>query len=390
MPGTIRAKQAGAEFDSRIPWRTGLMKVTSLAALTAVTLIAALPDPGWAQEVSEVSDGLIETRIWLDRGVDPVFERGDQARVYYRASVDAYLLLFHVNTDGVLRLLFPGGSDETRRARGGRDYRLLFPDSDYWSVDESPGVGYFFVLASERPFAFERLSQIPVAGGWDSSPQGNRIRSDPYVTVEDFRRVLLPDGDEKAYAIDFTAYHVGQPYSYPRFLCYQCHVDQPFEEWNPYHQTCLDVRVVIYNDPYYYPATRYQGERVVYARPPQPGLPQFTFTRRFLGEAGTPIVQSRVAARNTGSAEAVPGAGGVAAGSSELMRTVDERGIPGQGAVLDRFFPTSPADGAPSASLLPPASRFPAVLPIEPRQDVPRNRPTLRRRNADDRGPGSR
>ena len=37
---------------------------------------------------------------------------------------------------------------------GGRDYRLLFPDSDYWSVDESPGVGYYFVLASEKPFAF--------------------------------------------------------------------------------------------------------------------------------------------------------------------------------------------------------------------------------------------
>ncbi len=305
------------------------MKVVSLTALIAATLTASLPYPVRTQEVSGTSSGSIEARIWLDRGVDPVMQRGDQARVYYRASDDAYMLLFHVNTDGVLRLLFPGGTEEAHRARGGRDYRLLFPDSDEWLVDESPGVGYFFVLASEEPFAFERLDRVADAGGWSSTPEGSRIRTDPYVTVDEFRRALLPDGGDEGYAIDFSAYHVGQSYSYPRFLCYRCHVEQPFEEWNPYHQTCLDVRVVIYNDPYYYPATRYQGERVVYARPPEPGLPQFAFRRRLLGEAGTPLVQSRVAARGASPSRAFPPRRAAGVDRSEFLRSIDQRGIPG-------------------------------------------------------------
>ena len=356
------------------------MKVTPMAVLAAATLAAFLPDPGWAQQALGVANGPIETRVWLDRGVDPVFERGDQARVYYRSSVDAHLLLFHINTDGVLRLLFPGGIEDLRRARGGRDYRLLFPDSDQWMVDEPPGVGYFFVLASERPFAFERLSEVSVAGGWDSTPEGSRIRSDPYVTVEDFRRVLLPGGDDEAYAIDFIAYQVGQPYSYPRFLCYQCHVDQPFEQWNPYHQTCLDVRVVIFNDPYYYPATRYRGETVVYARPPQPGLPQFAFTRRFLGEAGTPIVQSRVVTGRAGPTESVPG-GGVAVPRSERMRSVDQRGVAGPGVVRNPILPSLPTGRSPTGSPAP-SSRFPSgVLPVVPRRGAGPDRPTLRRRD---------
>ncbi len=350
--------------------------VSALGALTARS--------GWAQQAAQRPGSQIETRIWLDRGVDPVFERGDQARVYYRASVDAYLLVFHIDTDGVLRLLFPGGIEEANRARGGRDYRLLFPDSDTWLVDEAPGVGYFFALASGTPFSFDRLSEVPVAGGWDSSPGRNRIRADPYAVVEDFRRVLLPQGEPSEYAIDFTAYHVGQPYSYPRFLCYQCHVEAPFEQWNPYHQTCLDVRVVIYNDPYYYPAMRYRGDQVLYARPPEPGLPQFAFTRRFLGEAGTPIVQSRTATRSTGP-DPFPAVGGRGA---EILRSVNQRGFlgPSGGSPL----PTPPADQAPWTTPLPSTSGPPgSLLPVVPRQGSSGARPTLRRRGGD-RAPTSR
>ncbi len=353
-------------------------------ALIALSVTAFFPVAGWARQAPSSPPESLETRIWLDRGVDPVFESGDQARVYYRASADAHLLVFHIDTDGVLRLLFPGGADQAARARGGRDYRLLFPDSDEWVIDESPGVGYFFVLASGRPFSFDRLSTIPVAGGWDSSLDRNRIRADPYVVIDDFRQVLLPEATEADYAIDFTAYHVDQPYSYPRFLCYQCHVEQPFEDWNPYMQTCLDVRVVIYNDPYYYPATRYRGDQILYARPPQPGLPQFAFTRRFLGEAGTPIVQSRTAVGRPASDRFFEPGGGLA--GPDLLRNVDQGRANGQGPPVGQA-----GDQAPPASLRAPESRIPSsALPVVPRRAPGADRPTLERRGRPDGAPDSR
>ncbi len=291
-----------------------------------------------------------EARIWLDRGVDPVFAPGDRARVYYRSSTDAHLLVLHIDTDGVLRVIGDGV------ARGGRDYRLLFADSDEWEVEDSPGVGYFFALAAAEPFVLDRLPDAGEAGaqGWASA--GRRIRSDPYVAVDDLRRALLP-GVGDAYAIDFTTYHVGQSYSYPRFLCFQCHTERPFEEWNPYHRTCMDVRVVIYNDPYYYPGTRYRGDQAMYARPPDPGLPQYAFARRIPGEPGTPIVRSRTPV-SAGVRLPPPGA----AGQDQLP----VRGDAGLGIVPGRLIPSS--DAAPRG------------LPALPDSPANSNRPTLRRR----------
>lgn len=357
------------------------MNQTSAALLVAGVLAGFLPHRLLAQETARGADPPLETRIWLDRGVDPVFEQGDRARVYYRSSLDSYLLVFHIDTDGVLQLLFSGADDGTPRARGGRDYQLLFPDSDQWQVEDPPGVGYFFVLAATQPFAFERLSDVPVAGGWNSTPGENRIRSDPYVTVEELRRVLLPGVDDE-YAIDFTPYHVGQSYSYPRFLCFQCHAAQPFEEWNPYHQTCLDVRVVIFNDPYYYPATRYRSDAVIYARPPDPGLPQYAFTRRIPGEAGTPIVRSRTVASGairTNAPFAPSGSGGQAL-ERVLMRRVEGAGSAGRGVPRSPVVSTSSPDGTRPAPE--PAGRAdPGVLPVVPRTRANSDRPTLRRRD---------
>jgi hypothetical protein len=347
-----------------------------LAMLAAVVTAVVLPGSAdGAQGAGAVTGEGLEARVWLDGGVDPVFQVGDEARVYYRASVDAYLVLLHMNTDGILRLLFPGAPGEAELARGGQDYRLRFPGSDAWIIEESPGTGYFFVIASKERPRFDRLNETRVAGGWASSPGRNRVSQDPYATVGEFTRALLPGIREADYAVDFTAYHIGQAYSYPRFLCYQCHTSPAFEEWNPYQQTCPEVRIVIYNDPYYYPATRYQGDRVVYPRPPEPGLPQFEFARRTPGEIGTPIVRSRAAVRDVLPASPFAGMGGGDAPDVELLRRV------GQGT------PTASGDpvGAGLGGSFPPtASPAPPIRSIAPTGDDPDTRPILRRRNPSD------
>ncbi|MEX0935806.1 MAG: DUF4384 domain-containing protein [Gemmatimonadota bacterium] len=366
------------------------MRLIHTILLGLLTAPLCLPQAAWALQASAESAPPIAARIWMDRGVDPVLQSGDRARVYYRASVDAYMVLFHVNTDGVVRLLFPGGTEDPSRVRGGRDYRLLFPDGDHWEIQEPPGVGYFFVLASSQPFEFDRLSDVRVPGGWASTPERNRVHQDPYVTVDQFREALLPEGSAAGYAIDFTAYHVGQPYSYPRFLCYQCHDEQSFERWDPYRTACHEVRVVIYNDPYFYPATRYQGGRVLFARPPEPGLPQFTFKARGIGETGAPLVQSRY----TDAPRSVEGPSGVPSDAPDT--------VPGQVAQdgSDTGFPI-PISGrlggtlglepvTPGNPLAPPADAARSRPVVESPGSEVRSRPVLRRRPADDDGTGPR
>ena len=49
----------------------------------------------------------MEARVWLDRGAEPVLQRGERARIYYRVSESAFVSIFHIDTNGNLRMVFP-------------------------------------------------------------------------------------------------------------------------------------------------------------------------------------------------------------------------------------------------------------------------------------------
>jgi hypothetical protein len=56
--------------------------------------------------------------VALGQGDKTLLQRGDQVRVYYRASQDAYVAIFHIDTDGTTRLAFPHSPDENHYVRG--------------------------------------------------------------------------------------------------------------------------------------------------------------------------------------------------------------------------------------------------------------------------------
>jgi hypothetical protein len=226
-----------------------------------------------------------EPRIWLDRGTDPVLEPGDRVRIYYRTPADAYVAILQIDTDGTTRMLYPRSPTESHYARADRDYRLLFPRSAYWNVDDRPGVGYFFVVTSVTPFDLSDFRYSYNDGGWDLSTVGSTVYSDPYLAMDDCVARLVPDWDDVDYGLDFISYSVGGAHEYPRFLCYQCHGFRPYSTWNPYgYNTCVDFRVVVYDDPHYYPSRRYRADRVVIVGPRNPTRPRFEFKERAPGE----------------------------------------------------------------------------------------------------------
>ena len=369
----------------------------------------------------------LEARIWLDRGETPLLQRGDRVRIYYRTSAAAYTAIFHIDTDGSVQLLHPRAPDDEYYAQGGRDYRLLFPQSPYWFVDEYPGKGYFFLLASAEPFDFSDFDYARYDRGWDLTKVGRAVYQDPYTAIDEYVARLLPDWETAPYALDFISYDVGEPHEYPRFLCYDCHGYQSYASWNPYTYACSSFRVVIWDDPYFYPAYRYRGTRVVFAQPPR-GLVRFEFKERTAGEAWSPVVRTRqpplgssVGYREPGVAapampEFVPprrrvvpsdalgddrGSSG-ARGEPGTTRTAEPRGGTTSGVPLRRGTePSTPTRGEPTRGgrdlptrILPPRSDPAPVRPdpttrrvlpparTDERSGVPRTeeRPTLQRR----------
>lgn len=308
----------------------------------------------------------LTSRVWLQDGNEPLLRRGTQTRAYYRVSEDAYVAIFHVDTNGFARLLYPRSPAEDNLVLRGRTYRLFVGESPLWNVEDDPGVGYFFIVASAAPLDFSGVYYSEYDRIWDLGTEYSRVYGDPYAAMHDYVAFLLPTWERHGYALDFTAYHVQRTYAYPRFLCYDCHGFRPYDVWNPYTHACVRFRVVIQDDPYYYPVTRYRGSQVVYARPPDPERPRFVFKERASGEPGTPLLESRSAMPAVGAASPerraidtnviVPDRGGVGpqappvrldAGPDRKERPTLERRPPAQS--LTPASP-SPAQGRPDAT----------------------------------------
>ena len=250
---------------------------------------------GQAVEAQEpVDDSPLEARIWLDRGDQPVLQRGDRVSVYYRTSVDAHTAIFRIDTDGRVTLVHPAHPGATEPTRGARDYRLLFPESARWVVSEYPGIGYYFIVATEQPLDFSRFDFVRDEDRWDLVRVGETVYEDPYVAIDAYVAALIPDWEVAPYALDFIEYSVGEAHSFPRFLCYDCHGERPYTSWNPYTYACTDFRVVLWDDPYYYPAYRYAGTRAVFPRPLR-NRPRYTVAVRLPGEGWSPRVRTRPA-----------------------------------------------------------------------------------------------
>jgi hypothetical protein len=220
----------------------------------------------WVRSASEVAPRI---NVWLNR--EDVYQRGDRARVYFRTEDDAYVTVVRIDTDGRVRVLFPIDPWEDNWARGGRTFEVLGRSRDEaFRVDDYPGLGYVFAIASDQPFRYDDIIR---GDHWDyRAISDGRVRGDPYVAVADLAERITEEG---SYDYDVVSYSVERHYDYPRFVCYDCHTYASWRYWNPYHSYCSRFRIVIYDDWYYYPYRHYRGG-VVVVRPYRPG-PRYVF-----------------------------------------------------------------------------------------------------------------
>ena len=234
-----------------------------LAAVTAAPALATQQPRGPRPRVE----------VWTNRG-DDVVARGDRVRVFLRADRDAFVTVFRVDTDGRVRVLFPREPWEDSYVRREREYEIEgLRDRAAFTVDDYPGVGYVFAIVAADPFDYRAI----VAGDhWDyRTIADGRVRGDPYVALTDLAQSIVAEGYED-WDYDLASYYVERHYDYPRFVCYDCHAYASWTYWNPYAYSCWQFRIVIYDDPWYYPYRYYGGTRVVWVRPYRP-QPRYVF-----------------------------------------------------------------------------------------------------------------
>lgn len=235
-------------------------------------ILATLPlTIGTAQtpRTPERSQAAGTVRVWAN-GELP-YHRGDGARVYLHTSEPGHVTILRADTDGRIRVLFPSEPWRRNFVRGGRTLEVAeSPRGPSFTIDEDPGVGYILAVSSSKPFDYDEVTR---GDYWDFRlVRDGRIRGDPYVALTNLARRISRD----SYRYDITPYYVERHYDYPRFVCYDCHSYASYRAWDPYATSCVRYRIVIYDDPAYYPYRYGQGRNVVTSRPLRPA-PRYVF-----------------------------------------------------------------------------------------------------------------
>jgi hypothetical protein len=234
-------------------------------------------------------------RVWTNHG--EVYQHAERVQIFFRTERDAYVTVLRVDTDGRVRILFPREPGDPNLARGGETYSVPgIDDRNAFVVDDAPGTGYVFAVASQDPFAYDPFTEND---HWSfqavAALTDGRVHGDPYASLQDLVQQIMPAG----YA-DFDThllpYDVEQRHDYPRFLCYDCHSYTPYASWDPYSEWCPRFSLAVYYNPFYYypsywyPTRYYRGTNVVYVRPGLYGR-QFVFRNR--GDRAAPYVVYR-------------------------------------------------------------------------------------------------
>ncbi|HJR15237.1 MAG TPA: hypothetical protein VJ808_00160, partial [Gemmatimonadales bacterium] len=250
-----------------------------------------------------------------------------------------------VDTDGRIRTLFPREPWHRTDVRGGKTLEVA--DSRHrpaFTIDDGPGIGYLVAITSPRPFQYGYITR---GDYWDFRLiDDGRLSGDPYVAMTDLARRIAPNGN---FQYDIVPYYVERRYQYPRFVCYDCHSYASYDEWNPYATSCVRYRVVIYDDPAYYPYRYNRGRNVVPARPYRPA-PRYVFKDATPGSEYVTRLRQREshevrrAGMDRGRTSAdVGGPGAIPAPGAAPGGTPAYRGRAEQGPVLQRDLEKPPA-----------------------------------------------
>jgi hypothetical protein len=194
--------------------------------------------------------GRADVEVWTNKEEGGVYRQGEPMRVMFRTSTDAFVLIYNIDTEGYIHLVYPYGPDDPDRVEGGVTHQVPSRNDPYEMVADGP-TGIEYVVAIASPFPFQDLPWYLTGGTEatraeyddDDGEDSGVIVGDPYVGMDRVVRRVVPPGREDEVATDDTFFYIERKVDYPRYVCADCH---SYGGWyDPYGDICsvVDVRI---------------------------------------------------------------------------------------------------------------------------------------------------
>jgi uncharacterized membrane protein YgcG len=362
-----------------------------ISALLLPLLLATAPAGGGAPAVARAAGDEPAVQLWLNS--DRTYLPGERAKVQVRARNDGYLLVLHVDPDGILRVLFPLDPNDDNFVRGGKKYEIRGRGGrESFEADGKSGRGTVYAAVSGTPF---RFGQFVLADHWDYRALApNRFPADPEQDLNELVRRMA----DASFDYDILSYTVVERVVYASDYSYS----RPYYDnywgcggWSYYCGSGLSVGLFFgrpyrrfyydpFYDPFFYDPYYYRPAYIYPVRPwgyryfgyPVYGYPNYGYPYyggRYYGHRGgnwaRPYTPYRF--REVEGVQA-----GYRPRGFDLRRSVNTVYLPP--AVRDRTSEASPArrlsDTRPAAEARPTEPRRVDARPVEPRSTAPERR----------------
>jgi len=254
------------------------LKALPLVLFTIVVSSLPIMDVGtiWASQSAEVAEydysaQSLRTSLWLDKSADEVYRKGDYQTVGFQTNEDAYAVVYRVDSEGLVEVLWPRSRLDDGFVFGGHEYLLPVSGSRRLRVSHQEGEGFVEVVVSRYAFDLRDLA-IDFHHEQNTDRLDFYVAGDPFLAMNEVNFAVTGLEDSADYVItDYKSYYVHQKVEHPRYLCVQCHDDNEVA-YEPYHDSCtLEISYDYgwYNDWYvrygYYPV--YSQPVYVYVDP---------------------------------------------------------------------------------------------------------------------------
>ena len=220
--------------------RTAPVFASVLAVWAFLTLVsgamAQVPAETQPNAVDHYRDQSLRVSLWLNKDADQIFKRGEQLQVTFQTNEDAYAVLYRIDVEGRVDILWPTSRYSDGFVFGGHQYRLPSTEGPKLRIGDGEGMGYVQAVVSRYPFDLRDL-EVDFHHENDQGEFGFYVAGDPFLAMNEVNYAVtgLEDASEMV-VTNYVNYYVHRKVDHPRFLCYQCHDDA--DGYQPYSDTC--------------------------------------------------------------------------------------------------------------------------------------------------------
>ena len=212
-------------------------------ATALVVLVFFCPQAALSVTLSKSSHYSSNVSLELTDPSGSIYQEGETVRLKLHTGADAYAVVFDIDTDGFVHLLYPTGDKTLLKLKGKETYGLPADPDASFIVSGRRGMEFVFAVAARDRDAFnEREIGYLLKNEELDDKRKYRIEGDPFLAANRIAKRLIKGIEHKRdVTMAFTYFHVDEPVDFPRYLCERCYD----KGWNPYSENMPEYAAVV-------------------------------------------------------------------------------------------------------------------------------------------------